>query len=43
QGKRDQAVPLLERALSIRMKALGSSHPDTVAIQNKLEQGRKQV
>ncbi|CAN0424737.1 unnamed protein product, partial [Ectocarpus fasciculatus] len=38
QGKQDRAVVLLERALSIRMTALGDLHPDTVATQNTLEQ-----
>ncbi|CAM9102077.1 unnamed protein product [Sphacelaria rigidula] len=33
----------LERALSIRMKKLGGSHPDTVSAQNNLEFIRKKV
>ncbi|CAN0310884.1 unnamed protein product, partial [Ectocarpus fasciculatus] len=42
QGKQDRAVVLLERALSIRMTALGDNHRDTVATQNAMEQVLKQ-
>ncbi|CAB1096067.1 unnamed protein product [Ectocarpus sp. CCAP 1310/34] len=35
------AVPLLERALSIRMKKLGENHPDTVSTQNSLDVVRR--
>jgi hypothetical protein len=31
-----KALPLLERALAIREKALGPEHPDTVTLRNDL-------
>jgi len=37
QSKHPEAIALLERALSIRMKKLGESHPDTVGAQSNLE------
>ena len=36
QGKYDEAVPLHERALAIREKALGPDHPDTGQSLNNL-------
>ena len=41
--KYTEAIPLLERALSIRTKKLGENHPDTVSSQNNLEIVRKKV
>lgn len=38
-----EAIPLLERALSIRVEKLGGSHPDTVSCQNSLEIARQKV
>lgn len=38
-----EAIPLLERALSIRMLKLGGSNPDTVNTQNSLEFTREKV
>jgi len=35
-GQYDEAVPLAERALAIREKALGSEHPDVAASLNNL-------
>ena len=43
QEKYTEAIPLLERALSIRTKKLGENHPDTVSSQNSLEIARKKV
>lgn len=37
QEKYDEAVQLIERALSINAKALGDDHPDTVDTKNMLE------
>ncbi|CAN0431476.1 unnamed protein product, partial [Scytosiphon promiscuus] len=41
QEKYTEAIPLLERALKIRMNNLGESHPDTVSTRNSLEIVRK--
>lgn len=38
-----KAIPLFERALSIRTKKLGANHPHTVGTQNSLEIVRKKV
>lgn len=43
QEKYTEAVPLLERALSIRTKTLGRNHPDTVSSQNGLNFVRAKV
>ena len=43
QEKFTEAVPLLERALSIRTKKLGDNHPDTVSTHNGLEVVRKEA
>ena len=43
QSNHSEAIPLLERALSIRMKKLGGSHPDTISSQNNLESVQKKV
>lgn len=43
QEKYTEAIPLLERALSIHMKKLGGSHPDTLSSQNNLEIVRQKV
>ncbi|CAN0202076.1 unnamed protein product, partial [Ectocarpus fasciculatus] len=43
QEKFTEAVPLLERALSIRTKKLGDKHPDTVSTQNWLEHVREKI
>lgn len=37
QGNHTEAIPLLERALSIRVEKLGGTHPDTVSARNNLE------
>lgn len=42
QEKYDEAVQLIERALSINAKALGDDHPDTVDTKNMLEAVRGQ-
>lgn len=41
QGKRDEALPLLDRALAIRLDALGETHKDTVEAQARLDRARQ--
>lgn len=43
QGKYSEAIPLLERALSIRKAKLGDDHHDTVESQDSLDDARRQV
>ncbi|CAN0426266.1 unnamed protein product [Ectocarpus sp. 12 AP-2014] len=42
-GKHTKAIPLLERALSIRAKELGGDHPPAVTAPNNLEIIRQKV
>lgn len=43
QGMYKEAIPLLERALGIRVEKLGVHHPDTVSTQNALDTGNMKV
>lgn len=43
QGKHNKAIPLLERALKIRIHTLGAWHKDTDNTQHALELARKKV
>ncbi|CAM9906297.1 unnamed protein product [Ectocarpus sp. 8 AP-2014] len=43
QEQHNAAIPLLERALSIRKERLGINHPDTVGTHINLEVVRKIV
>lgn len=43
QGKYSEAIPVLERALSIRKTKLGDDHHDTVDSQNSLDDARRHV
>lgn len=43
QHKHEEAVPLLERALAIRMSALGEGHNDTTLSQINLEMAQREV
>lgn len=40
QGKPDEALPLLGRAMKIRLKAFGGTHKDTVESQARLDEAR---
>lgn len=42
-GEHTEAIPLLERALSILAKGLGGDHPHAVTAQNNLEVIRQKV
>lgn len=39
----EEAIPLFERALSIRTKKLGPNHPDTIGTQTALDTVRRKV
>lgn len=43
QAKYTEAIPLVERALSIKTEKLGENHPDTVATRNALECAQEKV
>lgn len=43
QHKHEETVPLLERALAIRVSALGEDHKDTTLSQINLEMAQRQV
>lgn len=43
QEKYTEAIPLLERALSIRTQRLGGNHPQTIRIRGSLELLRTMV
>lgn len=43
QGKHNEALPLLEKAIRIRVKKLGETHQDTVDTQAFMERVREQV